>query len=62
MAMGIPGGVPANSMRSVVVGRDLDGRPVWQRDYAELMGCVGFRTRLCKPRHPLAKGKVLYAA
>ncbi|MDD6693712.1 MAG: IS21 family transposase, partial [Olsenella sp.] len=22
------------------------------------MGCVGFRTRLCKPRHPLAKGKV----
>lgn len=58
MAMGIPGEVPANSMRSVVVGRDLDGRPVWQRDHAELMGCVGFRTRLCKPRHPLAKGKV----
>lgn len=41
-----------------MVRRDLDGRPVWQRDYAEFMGCVGFRARLCKPRHPLAKGKV----
>jgi hypothetical protein len=45
-------------MKSVVAGRDLDGRPAWRRDYAELVGCVGFRTRLCKPRHPLAKGKV----
>lgn len=45
-------------MKSVVVRRDLDGRPVWQRDYAEFMGCVGFRTRLCKPRHPFTKGKV----
>lgn len=58
MAMGIPGEVLTDSMESVVVRRDLDGRPVWQRDYAELMGCVGFRTRLCKPRRPLAKGKV----
>jgi transposase len=58
MAMGVPDEVPADNMKSVVVRRDLDGRPVWQRDYAEFMGCVGFRTRLCKPRHPLAKGKV----
>ena len=58
MAMGIPGGAPADSMRPVVARRDLDGRPVWQRDYAEFMGCVGFRTRLCKPRHPFTKGKV----
>lgn len=58
MAMGIPGGAPADSMRSVVVRRDLDGRPVWQRDYAEFVGCVGFRTRPRRPRHPLARGKV----
>ena len=62
MAMGIPGEVLTDNMKSVVVRRDLDGRPVWQRDYAEFMGCVGFRTRLCKPRHPFTKGKVLYAA
>ena len=58
MAMGIPGEVLTDSMRSVVVRRDLDGRPVWQRDYAEFVGCVGFRTRLCKPRHPFTRGKV----
>ena len=58
MAMRVPDEVPADNMKSVVVRRDLDGRPVWQRGYAEFMGCVGFRTRLCKPRHPLAKGKV----
>ena len=58
MAMGIPGEAPTDSMRSVVVRRDLDGRPAWQRDYAESMGCVGLRTRLCKPRHPFTRGKV----
>jgi transposase len=58
MAMGVPDEVPADNMKSVVVRRDLDGRPVWQRDYAEFMGCVGFRTRLCKPRRPFTKGKV----
>ena len=58
MAMGVPDEVLTDNMKSVVTGRDLDGRPVWQRDYAAFMGCVGFRTRLCRPRHPLAKGKV----
>ena len=62
MAMGIPGEVLTDSMESVVVRRDLDGRPVWRRDYAELMGCVGFRARPREPRRPLTKGKVLYAA
>lgn len=58
MTMGVPDEVLTDNTRSVVVRRDLDGRPVWQRDYAESVGCVGFRTRPCKPRHPLAKGKV----
>lgn len=58
MAMGVPDEVLADNMKSVMTGRDLDGRPVWQRDYVEFMGCVGFRTRLCRPRHPFTKGKV----
>ena len=58
MAMGVPEWVLTDNMKSVVVRRDLDGRPVWQRDYAAFMECVGFRTRLCKPRHPFTKGKV----
>ncbi len=58
MAMGVPDEVLTDNMKSVVTGRDLGGRPVWQRDYAAFMGCVGFRTRLCKPRHPFTKGKV----
>jgi hypothetical protein len=58
MTMGVPDEVLTDNTRSVVVRRDLDGRPVWQRDYAESVGCVGFRTRLCKPRHPFTRGKV----
>ena len=58
MAMGVPEYVLTDNMRSVVVRRDADGRPVWQADYAAFMSCVGFRTRLCKPRHPFTKGKV----
>ena len=44
-------------MKSVVTRRDADGHPVWNGEYAAFMGCVGFRTRLCKPRHPWTKGK-----
>ena len=58
MAMGVPQYVLTDNMKSVVVRRDADGKPVWQKDYAAFMACVGFRTRLCKPRHPFTKGKV----
>ena len=62
MLMGVPEWVLTDNMRSVVIRRDSDGRPVWQADYATFMACVGFKTRLCRPRHPFTKGKVLYAA
>lgn len=62
MVMGIPGHVLTDNMRSVVIGRDADGRPDWQVDYAAFMARLGFKTKLCKPRHPFTKGKVLYAA
>lgn len=57
-ALSVPATVLTDNMKSVVVRRDADGRPVWQADYAEFMGVVGFRTRLCRPRHPYTKGKV----
>ena len=56
--MGVPHCVLTDNMKSVVIRRDLDGRPVWQKDYESFMNTVGFRTKLCKPRHPFTKGKV----
>lgn len=56
--MGIPKYILTDNMKSVVVGRDLEGHPVWQKDYESFMKTVGFQTKLCKPRHPFTKGKV----
>lgn len=58
MVMGVPGTVLTDNMKSVVTGRDADGRPVWNGEYAAFMELVGFKTRLCKPYHPYTKGKV----
>ena len=56
--MGIPETVLTDNMKSVVIRRDSMGYPVWQRDYEAFMKTVGFKTKLCKPRHPFTKGKV----
>lgn len=56
--MGVPKYVLTDNMKSVVIKRDIDGRPLWQVDYEAFMRAVGFRTKLCKPRHPFTKGKV----
>jgi transposase len=53
--MGVPDEVLTDNMRSVVTRRDAAGRPVWNAEYAAFMDCVGFRTRLCKPRHPFQR-------
>lgn len=58
IVMGIPECVLTDNMKSVVIGRDFEKRPIWQLDYAAFMSCVGFKTKLCKPRHPFTKGKV----
>lgn len=58
MVMGVPEYVLTDNMRSVTTGRDIEGKPIWQVDYAAFMACVGFKTRLCKPYHPFTKGKV----
>lgn len=56
--MGIPRFILTDNMKSVVLHRDLEGRPVWQKDYETFMKTIGFETKLCKPRHPFTKGKV----
>lgn len=56
--MGIPRYVLTDNMKSVVVKRDFEGHPIWQKDYEAFMKAVGFETKLCKPRHPFTKGKV----
>ena len=56
--MGIPQKVLTDNMKSVVLRRDFEGKPVWNHDYEAFMKAVGFETRLCKPRHPYTKGKV----
>lgn len=56
--MGVPRYILTDNMKSVVVRRDQDGNPVWQKDYEQFMQTVGFQTKLCKPKHPFTKGKV----
>lgn len=56
--MGVPAYVLTDNMKSVVLSRDQEGRPIWQKDYELFMGNVGFETKLCKPRHPFTKGAV----
>lgn len=56
--MGVPKYVLTDNMKSVVIKRDFENHPIWQRDYENFMNTVGFNTRLCKPRHPYTKSKV----
>ena len=56
--MGIPESVLTDNMKSVVIGRDPDNQPIWQKDYEEFMNVLGFKTKLCKVAHPFTKGKV----
>lgn len=56
--LGVPKYVLTDNMKSVVNGRDLDGHPLWNHDYADFMKAIGFETKLCKPRHPFTKGTV----
>lgn len=56
--MGVPRYILTDNMKSVVIKRDYEGHPVWQKDYEAFMKTVGFATKLCKPRHPYTKGKV----
>ena len=56
--MGVPRYILTDNMKSVIVRRDHEGHPIWNKDYLEFMNAIGFDTKLCKPRHPFTKGKV----
>ena len=56
--MGVPEYVLTDNMKSVVIKRDFENHPIWQKDYESFMTTVGFKTKLCKPRHPFTKGKI----
>ena len=56
--IGIPEYVLTDNMKSVMSGRDSDGHQLWNHDYEAFMETVGFKTKLCKPRHPFTKGTV----
>ena len=56
--LGIPKTVLTDNMKSVVVERDAEGKPIWQKDYEQFMKAIGFETKLCKVAHPFTKGKV----
>lgn len=56
--MGVPQYILTDNMKSVVISRDCNNKPIWQKDYELFMGNIGFETKLCKPRHPFTKGAV----
>ena len=56
--MGVPRTILTDNMKSVVIGRDAESNPIWQKDYEVFMNTIGFKTKLCKARHPFTKGKV----
>ena len=56
--LGIPKTVLTDNMKSVVIERDAQGKPIWQKDYEQFMKTIGFETKLCKVAHPFTKGKV----
>lgn len=48
--------VLTDNMASVSNRRDAAGAPVYNADYDMFQKALGFRTRLCKARHPWTKG------
>ena len=60
--MGIPRFVLTDNMKSVILHRDLEGHPVWQKDYETFMKTIGFETKLCKPRQPFNEDSTLLCA
>ena len=58
MYMGIPKTVLTDNMKSVVIRRDCDGKPIYNKEYEAFEKTLGFSTVLCKPRHPFTKGAV----
>lgn len=55
---GVPLRVVFDNPKTVVVGRDADGRPIWNPTLAQVAIDYGFTIELCAPRSPEQKGAV----
>lgn len=58
MLMGMPEIVLTDNMASVTTGRDAYGDVIYNTEYDAFQHALGFKTKLCKPRHPWTKGAV----
>ncbi len=56
--MGVPKYVLTDNMKSVVIGRDVLGNPIFNHDYDVFQKALSFETKLCKVAHPYTKGGV----
>lgn len=56
--MGVPKYVLTDNMKSVIIGRDAFGNPLFNHDYDVFQKTFSFNTRLCKVAHPFTKGAV----
>lgn len=56
--MGIPDYVLTDNMKSVTLGRDASGNPIFNHDYDVFQKTFYFKTKLCKVAHPFTKGSV----
>ncbi len=56
------GGVPAemlyDNMKTVTIGRDAEGDPIWQRSFTDFAGRYGFTPKCARPYRAKTKGKV----
>lgn len=55
---GVPLRVVFDRPKTVVVGREKDGRPIWNATLAQTVIDYGFTIELCAPRSPEQKGSV----
>jgi transposase len=46
---GVPLEVLYDNLKTVTVGRDSEGQPVLQREFADFSGLYGFRVRCAQP-------------
>jgi transposase len=56
--VGVPHSILYDNMRTVTSGRDGEGRPIWQRDFADFAGRYGYRPSCARPYRAKTKGKV----
>ena len=55
---GVPLRVVFDNPKTVVLGRDVHGRPIWNQTLAQTAIDLGFTIELCTPRAPQQKGAV----